>query len=192
MGITADKYFENLYSVIFSPKAFFEREDLTISIRLAVTTVILITVLSKIATSIFDGSITNMWFVPSLIWSIICAIILWFITGLFFEYTAKIFEKDGNLSKLLFYTSFAPVPYIFFAPLNLLKSVGTFGYFLGAYCEFFLYLWIIFLYVLALKSVYKITLARSFMLIFLPFLATFFAFNWMVGFFTKIWYIFSI
>ena len=192
MGITTDKYFENLYSVIFSPKAFFEREDLTISIRLAVTTVILITVLSKIATSIFDGSITNMWFVPSLIWSIICAIILWFITGLFFEYTAKIFEKDGNLSKLLFYTSFAPVPYIFFAPLNLLKSVGTFGYFLGAYCEFFLYLWIIFLYVLALKSVYKITLARSFMLIFLPFLATFFAFNWMVGFFTKIWYIFSI
>ena len=192
MGITTDKYFENLYSVIFSPKAFFEREDLTISIRLAVTTVILITVLSKIATSIFDGSITNMWFVPSLIWSIICAIFLWFITGLFFEYTAKIFEKDGNLSKLLFYTSFAPVPYIFFAPLNLLKSVGTFGYFLGAYCEFFLYLWIIFLYVLALKTVYKITLARSFMLIFLPFLATFFAFNWMVGFFTKIWYIFSI
>lgn len=192
MGITTDKYFENLYSVIFSPKAFFEREDLTISIRLAVTTVILITVLSKIATSIFDGSIANMWFVPSLIWSIICAIFLWFITGLFFEYTAKIFEKDGNLSKLLFYTSFAPVPYIFFAPLNLLKSVGTFGYFLGAYCEFFLYLWIIFLYVLALKSVYKITLARSFMLIFLPFLATFFAFNWMVGFFTKIWYIFSI
>ncbi len=192
MGITTDKYFENLYSVIFSPKAFFEREDLTISIRLAVTTVILITVLSKIATSIFDGSIANMWFVLSLIWSIICAIFLWFITGLFFEYTAKIFEKDGNLSKLLFYTSFAPVPYIFFAPLNLLKSVGTFGYFLGAYCEFFLYLWIIFLYVLALKSVYKITLARSFMLIFLPFLATFFAFNWMVGFFTKIWYIFSI
>lgn len=192
MGITTDKYFENLYSVIFSPKAFLEREDLTISIRLAVTTVILITVLSKIATSIFDGSIANMWFVLSLIWSIICAIFLWFITGLFFEYTAKIFEKDGNLSKLLFYTSFAPVPYIFFAPLNLLKSVGTFGYFLGAYCEFFLYLWIIFLYVLALKSVYKITLARSFMLIFLPFLATFFAFNWMVGFFTKIWYIFSI
>ena len=192
MGITTDKYFENLYSVIFSPKAFFEREDLTISIRLAVTTVILITVLSKIATSIFDGSLANMWFVLSLIWSIICAIFLWFITGLFFEYTAKIFEKDGNLSKLLFYTSFAPVPYIFFAPLNLLKSVGTFGYFLGAYCEFFLYLWIIFLYVLALKSVYKITLARSFMLIFLPFLATFFAFNWMVGFFTKIWYIFSI
>ena len=192
MGITTDKYFENLYSVIFSPKAFFEREDLTISIRLAVTTVILITVLSKIATSIFDGSITNMWFVPSLIWSIICAIILWFITGLFFEYTAKIFEKDGNLSKLLFYTSFAPVPYIFFAPLNLLKSVGTFGYFLGAYCEFFLYLWIIFLYVLALKTVYKITLARSFMLIFLPFISTFFSLYWLGCFLFNIGYIFSI
>ena len=192
MGITLDKYFENIYSVIFSPKAFFEREDLTISTRLAVTTVTLVAAISKISISIFDGSITNPLFNLTLIYSIVTAIFLWFVTALFFEYTAKIFEKDGSLKKILFYTSFAPVPYIFFAPLNLLKSVGTFGYLFGAYAEFFLYLWIIFLYVLAIKSVYKITLARSFMLIFLPFIAGFFAINWMIGFFSKIWYIFSI
>lgn len=192
MGITLDKYFENIYSVIFSPKAFFEREDLTISTRLAVTTVTLVAAISKISISIFDGSITNPLFNLTLIYSIVSAIFLWFVTALFFEYTAKIFEKDGSLKKILFYTSFAPVPYIFFAPLNLLKSVGTFGYLFGAYAEFFLYLWIIFLYVLAIKSVYKITLARSFMLIFLPFIAGFFAINWMIGFFSKIWYIFSI
>ena len=192
MGITLDKYFENIYSVIFSPKAFFEREDLTISTRLAVTTVTLVAAISKISISIFDGSITNPLFNLTLIYSVVSAIFLWFVTALFFEYTAKIFEKDGSLKKILFYTSFAPVPYIFFAPLNLLKSVGTFGYLFGAYAEFFLYLWIIFLYVLAIKSVYKITLARSFMLIFLPFIAGFFAINWMIGFFSKIWYIFSI
>lgn len=192
MGITLDKYFENIYCVIFSPKAFFEREDLTISTRLAATTVMLVAVLSKISVSIFDGSITNPFFNLILICNIAYALFLWFITALFFEYTAKIFGKDGNLKKILFFTSFAPVPYIFFAPLNLLKSVGTSGYFLGSYSEFFLYLWIIFLYVLALKSVYKITLARSFMLIFLPFIAGFFAINWMIGFFSKIWYIFSI
>lgn len=192
MGITTDKYFENLYSVIFSPKAFFEREDLTVSIRLAVTTVVLIASIFRIASSIFDGSIYNPFFLISLFFTIISALLIWFLTGLFFEYVAKIFDKNAKLDKILFYTSFAPVPYIFFAPLNLLKSVGTFGYLLGAYSEFFLYLWIIFLYALALKSVYKISIARAFMLILLPFFASFFAIYWAICFYSKIGYIFSI
>ncbi len=192
MGITLDKYFENIYSVIFSPKAFFEREDETCSIRLAVTTIILITAITKITTSIFDGSITNQFFILSLIWTIICGIFFWFITALFFEYTAKIFSKEGNLSKVLYYTSFAPIPYIFFAPLSLIKEIGTFGYFIGTYTQFFLALWIIFLYALAISNSYKISIARSFMLIFLPFLASIFASYWTIGLFSKLWYIFSL
>ena len=192
MGITTDNFFENIYSVIFSPKAFFEREDLTISIRLAIATLVLITVISKLASGIFDGSISNAMFIFSIIWSIISTIFLWFITALFFEYIAKIFDKGGNLARILFYTSFAPIPYIFFAPLNLLKNIGGLGYILAANAEFLLYLWIIFLYVLAIKAVYKISLSRSFMLVFLPFIASFFALYWIICFFQKIWYIFSI
>ena len=45
MGITVNDFFENIYSVIFSPKAFFEREDITISIRLALVTVIFISLI---------------------------------------------------------------------------------------------------------------------------------------------------
>ena len=192
MGITTDNFFENIYSVIFSPKAFFEREDMTISIRLAIATLVLITVISKLASGIFDSSISNVMFIFSIIGSIISTIFLWFITALFFEYIAKIFDKGGNLARILFYTSFAPIPYIFFAPLNLLKNIDGIGYLLAANAEFLLYLWIIFLYVLAIKAVYKITLSRSFMLVFLPFIASFFAFYWIICFFQKVWYIFSI
>ena len=192
MGITTDNFFENIYSVIFSPKAFFEREDLTISIRLAIATLVLITVISKIASGIFDGSITSVTFILSILWSIISTIFLWFITALFFEYVAKIFDKGGNLSRILFYTAFAPIPYIFFAPLNLLKNFDTFGYLLATNAEFLLYLWIIFLYILAIRAVYKISLSRSFMLVFLPFVASFFAIYWIICFCSKIWYIFSI
>lgn len=192
MGITTEKYFENIYSVIFSPKAFFEREDLTISTRLAAATVALVATIAKLTSAIFDGSILNPSFILGLIFSILGSLFLWFITALFFEYIAKIFTEEGNLAKILFYTSFAPVPYIFFAPLNLIKDAGTIGYFIGSYSEFFLYLWIIFLYALALKAVYKISLSRSFMLIFLPFFASFFALYWMIGFIMKICYIFSI
>lgn len=192
MGITTDNFFENIYSAIFSPKAFFEREDLTISIRVAIATIILVTTVYKTASGIFDGTITNITFFFSIIWSIISTIFMWFATALFFEYIAKIFDRGGNLAQILFYTAFATVPYIFFAPLNLLKSFDTFGYILASYAELFLYLWIIFLYALAIRNVYKITLSRCFMLIFLPFIASIFSIYWIICFCQKIWYIFSI
>ncbi|MCD7878537.1 MAG: YIP1 family protein, partial [Candidatus Gastranaerophilales bacterium] len=141
---------------------------------------------------IFDGSILKISFIISLIFQIIGTLIIWFLTSLFFEYIAKIFDKGGKLDKILFYTAFVPIPYIFFAPLNLIKNIGGLGYILASNIEFILYLWIIFLYALALRAVYKITLSRSFMLIFLPFIASFFALYWLICFFSKIWYIFSI
>ncbi len=192
MGITTEKYFENLYSVIFSPKAFFQREDVTVSIRLAVTTLVLISIFSKCTMAVFDGTIGTSKFYAGLIGGVFATVFVWFITGLFFEYTAKIFGQGGNLAKILFFTSFAPLPYIFYAPLNLLKNIGDFGYVLGTYSEFFLYFWIIFLYVLAINVTYKISIARSFMLIFLPFVSSFFAIYWIICFFSKLWYIFSV
>ena len=96
MGITAEKYFENLYSVIFSPKAFFKREDLSISIRLAITTITLVTVFTKCTIATFEGTLGTGSFYASLISGILSTIFLWFITGLFFEYTAKIYGNDGN------------------------------------------------------------------------------------------------
>ena len=184
MGITTNDFFENIYSVIFSPKAFFEREDMQISSRLAVSTVIFIAVITKLAIGIFNGEIHNLLFLLSVFGTIISTLIIWFLT--------EIFDKSGQLQKLLFYTAFVPIPYIFFAPLNLLKNTGDIGYLLGVNLEFLLYLWIICLYALAPRATYKLTLSRSFMLIFLPFLASFFAIFWLIGFIQKMWYIFSI
>lgn len=192
MGITTDDFFENIYSVIFSPKEFFEREDITTSTRLALCTIAFVAAISKIAIGIFNGEIKNFFFIFSIIGAVIGTIIIWFLTALFFEYIAKIFDRGGNLEKLLYFTAFVPIPYIFFAPLNLVKQVGSIGYFFSTTLEFLLYFWIIFLYASALRNTYKISLSRSFMLIFLPFIASFFACYWLVGFFQKMWYIFSI
>ena len=192
MGITTNDFFENIYSVIFSPKAFFEREDIQTSSRLAVSTVVFIAIITKLAIGIFNNEIQNLLFILSIFGTIISTLIIWFLTALFFEYIAKIFDKGGRLQKLLFYTAFVPIPYIFFAPLNLLKETGDIGYLLGVNLEFLLYLWIICLYAFALRATYKLTLSRSFMLIFLPFIASFFAITWLIGFVQKMWYIFSI
>ncbi len=192
MGITTEEFFENIYSVIFSPRAFFKREDLKISIRLAFGTIVFIALVGKVASGIFEGSILSVNFIFSLMWHIITTIVLWLLTALFFEYTAKIYDRAGKFSKLLYLTAFAPVPYIFFAPLNLLKQTGGTGYILAANIELLLYLWIIILYAFSLRAAYNITLSRSFMLIFLPFISSFFAIYWLISFFLKIWYIFSI
>ncbi len=192
MGITTDNFFENIYSVIFSPKAFFEREDITISVRLALLTVVFITIIYEVTKSIFDSSILNAAYIFLLLWKIVIAVVLWFLTALFFEYIAKIFDKGGNINKVLFFTAFAPIPYIFFAPLNLLKHAGSFLYSVSSITEFLLYLWIIYLYSLALKSSYNISNARAFMLILIPFISAFFALFWSVCFLSKLWYIFSI
>lgn len=192
MGITADDFFEKIYRVIFTPKEFFEQKDMTLSVRLALSVIIMIALINKVSFGIFDGSIMRISFLFSLLWSIILTVSIWFFTSLFFEYIAKIFNRDGNLEKLLFFSAFAPVPYIFFAPLNLIKHIGEIGYVIATLVEVLLYFWIIFLYALALRAVYNITISRAFMLIFIPFLSLFFAIYWLVCFISKIWYIFSI
>lgn len=192
MGITTNNFFEYIFNVIFSPKSFFEKEDIKISLRLALATVMLIAFIGKISTGIFTGNIKEPLFALSLIWTIICTVLIWFLTALFFEYIAKIFNQGGNLSRLLFLTAFAPLPYMFYAPLNLLKDANTFGYFIAVLLEITIYFWVISLYALSLKATYKITLSRAFMLIFLPFIGSYFALYWLIGFITKIWYIFSL
>lgn len=192
MGITTENYFEYIYSVIFSPKSFFEDENIQTSARLAIGTVVLVTLFTQIGVAISNNTILETFFVLSLLWKVCFTVVCWFITGLFFEYIAKIFDKNGGLSKILFYSAFAAVPFIFFAPLDILKNTGSIGFIIGSNAEILLYLWIIYLYANALKSAYGISLSRAFMLISVPFIGLFFAFSWTIGFFTKLWYIFSI
>lgn len=192
MGITTENYFEYIYSVIFSPKTFFEDENIKMSVRLAAATVALVTVFTQTGVAVANNTIIEPFFILSLLWKVCCTIICWVITGLFFEYIAKIFSENGGISKILFYSAFAMVPFIFFAPLDILKNIGSVGFVIGSTAEVILYFWVIYLYANAVKSSYKISLSRAFMLISVPFIGLFFAFSWTIGFFAKLWYIFSI
>ena len=192
MGITTDNFFEKIYSVIFSPKAFFEKENENISLRVAAGTVVIVTLLYQFALGIFDGSILNVTFIFTLTMNVLSALVMWFFTALFFEYIAKIFGNENKFQKMLYYSAFASVPYIFFAPLNLFKKMGEFGYVLASDIQFLLYLWIIILYVFAVRAAYNISLSRAVMLIILPFISVVFAIYWLVCFLSKMGYIFSV
>ena len=191
MGITINDFFENIYSAIFSPKDFFENNR-QISIRVAIGTIALSYSVYKISEYIAGDKIIDYSFVFPFVFGFIKVVIFWFLTSLFFEYCAKIFSNENKLQLILFNTAYAQLPYIFFAPLNIVKQIGDLGYIFASITEFFLYLWVIILYAYSVSSAYKISFARSFMLILMPFIASFFAIYWTVCFFMKIGYIFSI
>lgn len=192
MGITTDDFFVKIYNVLFSPKEFFENKEEKISLRLALGTLIAITIITQTCIAITNKEIQSISFAFVLAVKIMGTIFYWFLSSLFFEYIAKIFSNENHLKKVLFYTAFAPLPYIFFAPLNLLKEANNIGHIIGSNAEFLLYIWIICLYVYALKTSYNISMARAFMLLSIPFIGIIFAFNWGIGFISKICYIFSI
>ena len=80
MGITADNFFENIYSVIFSPKEFFENKEIKISLRLALFNVLFIALFSKISSGILYGNIFNMKFLFGVISSLFFSVVFWFLT----------------------------------------------------------------------------------------------------------------
>ena len=192
MGITAKEYFENIYNALFSPLEFYNDDNMVVSTRQALGTVICVSVISLIGQGIADKSIFGTFYPVLFVFTILGIILLWFLTGLFLEYIAKIFTDESRLNKILFNTSFSMLPYIFFAPLDILKKSGDSGYSIGVICEMLLYFWIIFLDVLAIKKTYNISIARAFMMMSLPFISVFFALTWAISFFVKMGYINSI
>ncbi|MBR6163028.1 hypothetical protein IKQ26_03935 [bacterium] len=192
MGITIKEYLENVFNLIFSPIKFFNGEEITVSTRQALGTVVLVSAFTVFGNGIADKSVFEPFFPFTFFFIIIGIAILWFLTGLFIEFIAKIFSNENRLNKILFYTSFAMIPYIFFAPLDVLKKSGEMFYTVGVIAETLLYLWIIVLYAMAIKKAYQISIARAFMMLSLPFISVFFALTWAISFIAKMSYINSI
>ena len=106
MGITADEFFENVYNVIFSPKSFFDNKEVKISVRLAVATVAIMSVIGSLTKLVIDESIAFVLSIPMLLFTVFMAVLIWFLTALFFEYIAKFFQLKIILKKYYFLLRF--------------------------------------------------------------------------------------
>lgn len=193
MGVTVEQYFKNVYGALFEPnKTFSQLKESPCSSR-AVITIVWVNILLYSLKYAFTANFLNgVMFVFGLIAYIVSVLFGWLMLGVFFEYIAKIFDKSGQLKKLLYLTSYAILPWIFIAPLELLKNSSAMGYFFGVLLEIIIYFWTIFLYCKSLQIAYNLKVSRAIMLIFLPFVAMVFAFFWTIGFITKLGYIFTV
>jgi len=182
----------NFYNIIFNPKQTLEnlRDHPDISSAIVVFSFV-----------VFFRFTLNYDFQPysfnifgylfSGLFAVVGALIGWFLLGLFFEFSAKIFGKSGNLEKFLCLSAYATIPWIFTAPVNILKTSGAIGYFFSVILQLLLYFWIIYLFAKSLQLAYDLSFSRVVMLIFLPFIASLFAFSWAIGIISKIAYMFG-
>ena len=90
-------YLENLYKVLFEPNIAFEnlKEDNPMSV--AVMTVIWTNVFLYVTKHFVSGGFGGefMYFVK-LIFTVLSVLLFWFVTALFFEFTAKAYGKSGQ------------------------------------------------------------------------------------------------
>jgi len=185
------KYIENIYKILFEYNLDDVRENTTVLI--AVGTIFWTSLFLFIAKFNFHGGNgTTLLFVSSLFGYLFSIYFFWLISALFFEFIAKIFDKSGNIRNLLMLSSYCLLPYIFMAPLELMKKFSETGYFLGTKLELLLFFWVIFLYAAALEKTYKISKTSSFLLVLLPSVAFGFGFIWLIGSIFNLSYIYTV
>ncbi|MBQ2644376.1 YIP1 family protein [bacterium] len=185
------KYIENLYKILFENNFDNVFEDTTvIKAILTILWTSLFLFISKF--NFANGGSIIFLFITTSFGYIFSIYFFWIVTGLFFEFVAKIFGKSGKIRKLLMLSSYCLLPYIFFAPLEIMKKFSDMGYFLGTKIEFLLFLWVIILYSKVLVKTYDLQKTSSYLLIFLPFVAFIFGFIWLIGSLFNLGYIYSV
>ena len=119
------------------------------------------------------------------------AIIKWIFLGLIVELLSNVFARGGHLKEFLTLTSFAMLPMIFLAPAELFKTAGGVGYIIGALIEIYVFIRVFYLYLKSAQLAYSLNLAQALILFCIPFGMSILAIAWIIGFFQKMVYIFS-
>ena len=140
----------------------------------------------------FSESTNFFWFVLTSIFEIFLAFFSWIIFVGSFSLLAKIFYDNSKFLQLATVSVYSLVPLILMGPFEILKTIFSFGYFLGVVLEIFTCLWVIVLFVKSLSLIYNFSFSRAFLLIFLPILYSFFGFFLAIDFFIKLGYIFKV
>ncbi len=113
-------------------------------------------------------------------------IVYWLFFAFFVDLIAKMFNLAGNYSKLLTLTSLAFIPWIFLAPLKLLKNASFYTSDLAVTLLLGVWIWTISLQVLAISETYNIPRKNAIIILLIPFLGCILYFVWAVDFFIKL------
>lgn len=177
-------FLENIYGILFEPQITIKKIIETKPIWQAFSIIAILTLTSTIFSD-FKGLLSLydfLFFLGNLLVVLILSLIIWFtITG-FFEITARVFTDEYRFKPLLCLISFSLIPWIFTAPLSLLKINLPLAI-TATLLSFGVWAWSIVLVFLSVKQVYNLSIKKTWLFFSVPILGTIVAANWTSQFF---------
>lgn len=180
-------FFENFYGVLFTPDKTLSRLKEESPIMQASCIVVFVSMLNFLLNFSLSNRLSDFVLLGvGLLGAVLTGFLSWVFFAAFLELIAGIFQQGGKIKQFLVLSAFALIPWIFIAPINLLKTGGFIGIFFAILLGLFVWLWVSILYFVSILKVYELNLGRGLLLIALPFLAGIINFHWLVGFWTTL------
>lgn len=177
-------FLDNFYGTLFSPRETFDRLKENPSSIQGLLIIVFISALGAIFKfEIFDGTKNMLLLSFSMFISVIGGIVSWLFFAAFLDILASIFRQPGKFKIFLPLSAYALIPWLFLAPVILLKSGGILGAILGIILGLSIWLWVIVLIFTAVMKAYEFSFPRALSVLTIPFLGSIIAFHWIVGFF---------
>jgi len=180
-------FMQLIYGVLFCPTKTFRAFEEASGLKLPILVICIVSLF------IYAWEKTYLGFNFFDLFLTMCTLLFsWLLFAFFVDLLAKIFRCESFYKKLLSATAYSFLPWIFLAPINLLKNSCDIFQGLGEILLLVVWIWTIALQVIAISEIYKIKKTYSILIFLLPFLGFIIYIAWVVDFFRKITEIFVI
>ena len=174
---------ELFYNILFHPSETFKNAETSKPYKLP----LFIVLFAAIFLTILSGNKNENNLIFLYILQSINLIIYWLFFSFFVDLAARMFGIENKFNKLLTLISFSFIPWIFLAPLKLLKN-SVFSD-VATILILFVWFWTIALQMLGISETYNIPRKNAIIILLLPFLGTILYFTWLTDFFVKLFQI---
>jgi hypothetical protein len=182
-------YLEAFYGTLFHPVDTFNtliKANSSQLLLFAMLTVAGVSAVIPTVQQIYKGTDPGwlFWLIPI---AAISGLAVWLLMGVILSMLGYSFTGTLKLKPLLVLTGFATLPWIFQAPLALLKAgLGTMGVLIALGSGLAMWAWSVLLFALALSVTFRLPLDRLLILLGMPFLLNMVGFAWFTGFISKV------
>jgi hypothetical protein len=117
----------------------------------------------------------------------VMGIVMWLFIAFLFSMIAYAFTERSNFRKLLILSAYATLPWLFLAPLTLVKTaLGVTGDVIHTLIGLVIWIWTVLLFALALMKTYQLSADRVIIILLVPILMSLVATAWVSGFIVNI------
>lgn len=178
-----EEFLQNIYGLITAPVITLKKLKQNNPLAQGF---IIVTAISML-TPIFNNMLNNdNFFTGSIlalsIFSLAVGIISWIAFAGFMELFAYVFNQNGNFKTMLTLSAFSLIPWILLGPAFLLKQAGPIFEGIGILISFFIFIWALILFFVAVAISYNLTATRCIIFALMPFIASIIHLYWFIYF----------